>query len=77
MDKARPGGSTLNISFLFGSRISKLFEKQTLSKRGRKEKSWKRGFTMMFVGYNNYHSGNCYIMYNPVTSSVVITRDAI
>jgi hypothetical protein len=32
---------------------------------------------MMFVGYNNYHSGNCYRMYNPVTSRVVITRDAI
>ncbi len=32
---------------------------------------------MMFVGYNNYHSGNCYHMYNPVTSRVVITRDAI
>jgi hypothetical protein len=32
---------------------------------------------MMFVGYNNYHSGNCYRMYNPVTSRVVITLDAI
>ena len=32
---------------------------------------------MMFVGYNNYHSGNCYRMYNPITSRVVITCDAI
>jgi hypothetical protein len=32
---------------------------------------------MMFVGYNNYHSGNCYHTYNPVTSRVVITQDAI
>ena len=32
---------------------------------------------MMFVGYNNYHSGNYYRMYNPVTSRVVITRNAI
>jgi hypothetical protein len=32
---------------------------------------------MMFVGYNNYHSENCYCMYNPVTSRGVITRDAI
>jgi hypothetical protein len=32
---------------------------------------------MMFVRYNNYHSENCYRMYNPVTSRVVITRDAI
>jgi hypothetical protein len=32
---------------------------------------------MMFVGYNNEHSGNCYRMYNPVTSRVVITQDVI
>jgi hypothetical protein len=32
---------------------------------------------MMFVGYNNYHSGNYYRMYNPVTSRVGITQDAI
>ncbi len=31
----------------------------------------------MFVGYDNYHSGNCYRMYNPVTSRVVITCNAI
>ncbi len=36
-----------------------------------------RGVTMMFVGYNNYHSGNCYHMYNLVTSRVVITRNAV
>ncbi len=27
-----------------------------------------RGITMMFVGYANSHPGNCYRMYNPVTS---------
>ena len=27
-----------------------------------------RGITMMFVGYANSHAGNCYRMYNPVTS---------
>ncbi len=32
---------------------------------------------MMFVGYDNYHSGNCYRIYNPVTSRVVITCDDI
>jgi hypothetical protein len=32
---------------------------------------------MMFGGYNNYCSGNCYRMYNPVTSRVVITCNAI
>jgi hypothetical protein len=32
---------------------------------------------MMFVGHINYHSGNCYRMYNSVTSRVVITQDAI
>jgi hypothetical protein len=36
-----------------------------------------RGVTMMFVGYNHYHSGNCYRMYNPVTNRVVITCNAI
>jgi hypothetical protein len=41
--EARSGGSTLDTSFLFGSRISECFEKQALSKRGRKEKSWTGG----------------------------------
>ena len=31
---------------------------------------------MMFFD-NNGHSGNCYRMYNPVMSRVVITRDVI
>jgi hypothetical protein len=46
-------------------------------KEGKKGKVLVRGVTMMFVGYNNYHSGNYYKMYNPVTSRVVITCDAI
>ena len=32
---------------------------------------------MMFVGYANSHAGNCYRMYNPVTSRVCETRDII
>jgi hypothetical protein len=32
---------------------------------------------MMFVRYDNEHSGNCCRMYNLVTSRVVITRDVI
>jgi hypothetical protein len=44
---------------------------------GKKGKVVDRGVTMMFVGYDNYHIGNCYHMYNPVTSRAVITRDAI
>jgi hypothetical protein len=32
---------------------------------------------MIFIGYDNEHSGNCYRMYNPVTSRVVITQDVI
>jgi hypothetical protein len=39
--------------------------------------SIRQGGHYEFVGYNNYHSGNCYSMYNPVTSRVVITCDAI
>jgi hypothetical protein len=42
-------------------------------KEGKKGKVLDRGVTMMFIWYNNYHSGNCYCMYNPVTSRVVIT----
>jgi hypothetical protein len=43
MEKAMPGGSTLDTSFLFGSIISKPLEEQAMPKRGRKEKSWTGG----------------------------------
>jgi hypothetical protein len=46
-------------------------------KEGKKGKVLGRGITMMFVGYDNEHSGNCYRMYNPVTSRVAITQDVI
>jgi hypothetical protein len=46
-------------------------------KEVKKGKVLDRGITMIFVGYDKYHSENCYGMYNPVTSRVVITRDAI
>jgi hypothetical protein len=46
-------------------------------KEKKKGKVLDRGVTIMFVGYTNYHSGNCYCMYNPVTSRVVITQNAI
>jgi hypothetical protein len=36
-----------------------------------------RGITMMFVGYSSAHTGNCYRMYNPVTSQVSETWDII
>jgi hypothetical protein len=36
-----------------------------------------RGITMMFVGYADGHAGNCYRMYNPVTSRVCESRDII
>jgi hypothetical protein len=32
---------------------------------------------MLFVGYADEHAGNCYRMYNPVTSGVNVTRDVI
>ncbi len=32
---------------------------------------------MVFVGYADEHAGNCYRMYNPVTSRVNVTRDII
>jgi hypothetical protein len=46
-------------------------------KEKKKGKELDRGVTTMFVGYDDYHSENCYRMYNPVTSRVVITCDAI
>ncbi len=49
------------------------FEEAGTIKEGKKGKVLDMGVTMMFVGYNNYHSGNCYRMYNPVTSRVVTT----
>jgi hypothetical protein len=36
-----------------------------------------RGITMMFVGYADGHAGNCYRMYNPVTSRVCESCDII
>jgi hypothetical protein len=36
-----------------------------------------RGITMMFVGYSSAHTGNCYMMYNPVTLQVSETQDII
>jgi hypothetical protein len=46
-------------------------------KEKKKGKVLDRGVTMMFIVYNNYHSGNCYRMYTPVTSRVIITCNAI
>jgi hypothetical protein len=46
-------------------------------KERKKGKVLDRGISMMFVGYDNYHCGNCYRMYKPITSRIVITRDAI
>jgi hypothetical protein len=43
MEEARPGESTLDTSFLFGSRISKLLEKRALSRSVRKEMFWTGG----------------------------------
>jgi hypothetical protein len=53
------------------------FEEAGTVKEGKKGKVLDRGVTMMFAGYNNYHSGNCYRIYNPATSRVVITHDDI
>ena len=36
-----------------------------------------RGITMLFVGYSSGHAGNCYRMYNLVTSRVCESRDII
>jgi hypothetical protein len=41
------------------------------------EKVGDRGITMLFVGYADRHAGNCYRIYNPVTSQVCKSRDII
>jgi hypothetical protein len=46
-------------------------------KKGKDGKVGDRGITMMFVGYADGHAGDCYRMYNPVTSWVCESRDII
>jgi hypothetical protein len=46
-------------------------------KNGKDGKVDDRGITMAFVGYADGHAGNCYRMYNPVTSQVCETQDII
>ncbi len=46
-------------------------------KNGKDGNAGNRGITMVFVGYADEHAGNCYRMYNPVTSQVNVTRDVI
>jgi hypothetical protein len=41
---------------------------------GKDGKVGNRGITMVFVGYADEHAGNCYRMYNPVTSRVNVTQ---
>jgi hypothetical protein len=40
-------------------------------------KAGNREITMMFMGYSSAHAGNCYRMYNSVTSQVSETQDII
>ncbi len=53
------------------------FGKSAIVKNTKDGKVGDRGITMMFVGYSIAHAGNCYRMYNPVTSQVSETRDII
>ena len=53
------------------------FGEAGIVKNGKDGKVGDRGITMVFVGYADGHAGNCYRMYNPVTSRVSVTRDII
>jgi hypothetical protein len=53
------------------------FGKSGIVKNMKDAKVGDRRITMMFVGYSSAHAGNCYRMYNPVTSQVSETRDII
>jgi hypothetical protein len=53
------------------------FGEASTVKEGKKGKVLDSRITMMFIGYDNEHNWNCYRMYNPDTSRVVITQDVI
>jgi hypothetical protein len=53
------------------------FGKAGIVKNGKDGKVGYRGITMLFVGYADEHAGNCYRMYNPVTSRVSVTQEVI
>ena len=53
------------------------FGEAGIVKNGKDGKVGNRGITMVFVGYADEHAGNCYRMYNLVTSRVSVTRDII
>jgi hypothetical protein len=53
------------------------FGKAGVVKNGKDGKVGERGITMLFVGYADEHAGNCYRMYNPVTSQVSVMQDVI
>jgi hypothetical protein len=46
----------------------RIFGEAGIVKNGKDGKVGDRGITMAFVGYADGHAGNCYRMYNPVTS---------
>ena len=53
------------------------FSEAGIVKNGKDGKVGDRRKSMVFVGYADEHTGNCYRMYNPVTSGVNVTRDVI
>ena len=53
------------------------FGKAGIVKNMKDGKVGDRGITMLFVGYSSGCAGNCYRMYNPVTSRVCESRDMI
>jgi hypothetical protein len=56
---------TISPSFV---RHLRTFDEAGIVKNTKDRKVGDRGITMMFVGYASGHAGNCYRMYNPVTS---------
>jgi len=50
------------------------FNEAGIVKNGKDGKVGDREITMVFVGYADEHAGNCYRMYNPVTSRVSDAR---
>ena len=53
------------------------FGEAGIVKNGKDGKVGDRGITMVFVGHADEHAGNCYRMYNLMTSRVNVTQDVI
>ena len=58
-------------------KLMRIFGEAGVVRRGKNGKLGDRGIPMVFVGYAENHSWDCYRMWNPKTSKITETRDVI